>query len=193
MPTELPKVMPPKGSKIEKLQSSLTCVKLLIGSRQIVTTTRGFLFSSQSPPHPQLQAQEAAEKWSQVWNPPLLPQTTALETLFTDLPNLHFPCPTRHITCLSSRKLSHEAVSKASGLDGRTSRLWDFLPLALIGSLALAGMPCWSSAASSLESHPCFLAGQRRWGKASPRYCNASLEGLRGSYHESAALPMGPG
>ena len=83
LPTELPKVMPPKGSKIEKLQSSLTCVKLLIGSRQIVTTTRGFLFSSQSPPHPQLQAQEAAEKWNQLWNPALLPQTTAVETLFS--------------------------------------------------------------------------------------------------------------
>lgn len=50
-----------------------------------------------SSPHPQLQAQEAAEKWAALWNPPVLPQVNALDDLCDFLPDLHFPCEVPYI------------------------------------------------------------------------------------------------
>eukprot|EP00438_Fugacium_kawagutii_P019508 Skav235641 [mRNA] locus=scaffold358:529290:532652:- [translate_table: standard] len=61
-----------------------------------------------SSPHPQLQVQEAAEKWDALWNPPVLPQIDAFDNLSPYL----FWCTVAGLSCHPAAVLDVEALQQ---------------------------------------------------------------------------------
>ena len=87
-------------------------------------------------PHPQAKAEHFAQHWSQIWNPPSLPQTEAVDRYLTWVPENGYPCPEPSITGTELRKQAKKAVGKASGPDGWNAEAWNLLPQPFFDQLA---------------------------------------------------------